>query len=486
MEAGLIRRLRARVRRAEIALAQTPNDAARTAIASARDAMALFCEHTWGLDVKTFLGAIPDYRRAAFDAFRKSEACLRMEESWREQSARALRAKAYCEQAEKALGIPVETERPRECGAPCADTALENDAYRLEFDPTTGVVLSLYDKRRGCALLSARGRRSAIEYVYQRYGMADINEYLRAYAYHFTDWGVLDNGRERYPDCERLTRLPAFEGCERAGDTVIFSYRGAPDDDLGDARRIELSLSLAQGDAPLCVRARLLGKRATPYVESAELCFSLPEQPTRYLLNKPGCVVDPARDIAPCANHAFYALERFAACDGARALTVVETEDCALMSIGESGVYQFRREYAPSEPVLRFCLLNNMWGTNFPQWIAGDFAFDFRVSARDAGDIDGAMRASAPKVTLPFALPSDWEVVHIAPARGGLTVCLHALSARPTRGELRFPGYRLRLTDLAGRALGAWQTEALAISAGAYGLCAVRAERLSAAGSVTL
>ena len=60
-EVSTVRRLRGRLSRAGRALAERDDPAARADVAAAYDALSLFAEHTWGLDVKTWLGAIPDY-----------------------------------------------------------------------------------------------------------------------------------------------------------------------------------------------------------------------------------------------------------------------------------------------------------------------------------------------------------------------------------------------------------------------------------------
>lgn len=462
-ESALIRRLRGRLSRIECARANEPADASiEQALATAWDNVALFAEHTWGLDVKTWLGAIPDYE--AFDEYRRtSPRCARMEESWREQTARAEAAADACAQAEQALGL----EPPR-AFAFHGGTALHGEQtlaagrYRLDFSADTGVIHGLYDVACGCPLLVERDGTGVFSYRYDRYGADDLTEYLRAYARRFPAWGVEDNGRIDYPECAHAVRTPAFRACQLSGRTLKLDYAAGEGDRFGDAAEISIYVTLPEGDAPVRVRVELRGKRATPYVESAGLCMPLPPV-RRYLVNKPGNVLDPREDIAPGANHAFYALEHFIAAETEAAAVAVVSHDCPLVSIGENGVYAYRREYEEHAPELRFCLFNNMWGTNFPQWIEGDMAFEFDVFSTSRGETDAIYARAASlaenpdglnKAESPFAMSAGLRVAQLRPAEGGWLLCVQNLSAQPNPARISREGWRFAEANLLGQPLG--------------------------------
>ncbi|MDD3411133.1 MAG: DUF5054 domain-containing protein [Eubacteriales bacterium] len=482
-EVAALRRLRRRVRAAEMRCACLPGPERRDVeerIREAYDNLALFGEHTWGLDVKTHLKAIPCYDRDDFARYRKGEACVKMEASWAEQSGRAANALVACEAAEAMLDMPCPPQEALRAEEPCTDRALESAGYRLSFNPETGAIEELFDKKRGCALLAAQDGAGAVHYRYDRYGIEDMTEYLRAYAYRFSGWGVEDNGRIDYPECEHGAYLPVFERCLRRGaNTVAMEYRtSAAGQDTGDAQRITLAFTVTDRDVK--VRVSLRGKPATPYVESGALVLRLPAQPQAYYINKPGCVLRPETDIADNANHAFYALEYFAAAQSEHALLTAASVDCPLASIGENGVYGFRRRYERREPELRFCLFNNMWGTNFPQWLEGDFDYEFLLFSRDPGDVDGAyaqvcdaLEESAPAC---LSLPEGLRLTRMS--REGETVVLHLhnITGGTVRGDVGFAGRKLRREDLLGRVLTDWARECLPVELPAYGVECLRVE----------
>ena len=463
-ESAQARRLRGRLARVERASAARPADeAVARAVETAWDNLALYAEHTWGLDVKTWLGAIPDYE--AFDEYRRaSERCARMEESWREQTERVAAAERAVSQAERALGLraPRAFDEGGEGRPLRGEQSLAGGRYRLDFSADTGVVHGLYDVRSGRPLLVERDGAGVFSYRYDRYGADEQTEYLRAYARRFSGWGVEDNGRIGYPECAHATRRPAFLGCRLSGRTVRLDYAAAEGDRIGDAAEVSVWITVPEDDSPVRARVELRGKRATPYVESGAFSLPLPEA-RRYFVNKLGSVLDPEADIAPGANHAFYALEHFVAAQTETDVVAVVSHDCPLVSIGENGVYAYRKSPAARAPELRFCLFNNMWGTNFPQWIEGDMAFEFdvfSVAPSEAGSIYARAAALAEDpdglggVECPFALSEGLRFDALRPQDGGWLLCVQNLEAKPNAGRVCRDGWRFEETDLLGRPAG--------------------------------
>ena len=482
-ESALIRRLRGRLMHVEQAAAQCMDPAHRHwaagEIRQAWDEMAMFSEHTWGLDVKTQLGAIPDYDD--FEAFRHSSPkCARMEESWREQTQRAENAARICENLEARLGLaPLPATADQRFLPGSGERVLENDCFRVLYSADTGVVHTVIDLRHGCEILKERNGTGVFFYRYDVYSADELTEFLRAYGRRFTDWGVLDYGRADYPENQHVTRIPKFVGGDCAPHEVRLRYRTAEDEHYGDAAEIIITLSLPAGDAPLRVKVALSGKRATPYVESAALCMPLAAENPAYVLNKTGCVLRPETEIAAGANHVFYAMEHFVAADDGRALLGVVSHDCTLVSFGENGVFRYRRTWQPTDPEFRFCLFNNMWGTNFPQWIEGDMSFEFDILAMDTGDVCKLYREASrlaanpdnrPEPVLPFTLSGPLRVTKLAPLEEGILLRVQNCSSEPCRASVARLGWRMTPADLLGQPLGDAVQDTAECCLGPFGL----------------
>ena len=85
---------------------------------------------------------------------------------------------------------------------------LENAYYRILLDEKTGQIWEIYDKTKGHMVLEGRQGNGAVYYQYDRYGIKDLTKYLRKAARRYSDWGILDNGKDSYPECAHITAVP--------------------------------------------------------------------------------------------------------------------------------------------------------------------------------------------------------------------------------------------------------------------------------------
>lgn len=538
----------------------------------------LFGEHTWGADVKTWMGPGRVYRKRAFEAARSSEPYLFMEASWREQRDRAACCTALLDMLEHRAGfgkagpategaalfnphadpftgwVPLSgndadsTDHPFEgrrvevdgqpmplcrihgqwCGfarnlPPFSETAVrispnntgtgapdtsaswdssapdalvvrdapggamvENHRYRLLFSQESGDVLELYDKALRRPLLRQHGEVPVFSYRYDRYGADDITEYLRAYAWRFSPWGVKDNGREAYPECGHRMFRPLFRGMRIEGDSIVFRYDGPESvGHYGDARHVELTVTLPPAGDEVFVEIRLQDKQETPFVESGSLRFPLAFDKPVYRIGKANTELDPATDIREGANHALYCVEsHVSAFDGTAGVCVVPC-DSPLAALGETGILTYRRKWRePESPVLHANLFNNMWGTNFPQWIGGTFRsrfvlFGFDARARQgvaeraamlmegvgltaADDVGGQERGSAHDGAADVTIhdgsrlvpPAHMQLISARQEADGWMLVFRDLSGVASERVLSAGGCAIQPVDLAGRATG--------------------------------
>ncbi|MCD7754937.1 MAG: DUF5054 domain-containing protein, partial [Firmicutes bacterium] len=232
------------------------------------DAVALFTEHTWGADVKTFLGPERVYGKEAFRKAKSTPPYRFLERSWQEQRDRAAEAERCLDAI--AVLLPMPERQPAAAGAPLptalagSTLTVENACFRLSMDTRTGSIHSLSDSRTGQALLKA-GSAGVFEYRYDRYGLSDVTEFLRSYGYHFTTWGIQDYGRENYPDCGHKTFFPTFSGWEIHGRTLCLHYMtGQSSREYGDAEALHLSVTFPEAGETLFVTLELECKQESP------------------------------------------------------------------------------------------------------------------------------------------------------------------------------------------------------------------------------
>lgn len=415
---------------------------------------ALFEEHTWGADVKTWLGKDRIYDKEDFIKARSTEPYQFMERSWKEQSARMRKASDVLESVSELLPVPAAPEESL-CeiiySGNNSEIIAETDRYQMRFDSANGCITSVFDKNINAEVMKSRSGKGVFSYRYERAGIEDITEFLRTYGYRFTDWGILDYGRSNYPECDHLTFAPIFDRYEALPDRIRFHFHTEESaEKYGDCRSLTLTVCFPKGQG-ISVELELHDKQASPFIEAGSFIIPLAEE-SRYLISRPCAEVDPRTQIVHCANHAFYCLEDKAAAIGRNSRVTVFPKDTPLMSIGSSGLYEYNAEFPENrEPELRFNLFNNMWGTNFPQWIEGDFRYRFTIYT--SGPDSSGFPVSQSHSSIP-GIPDDLEVVDSKTEKDTLYLMLRDHGGETAQKTIKAPGFCLCETDFWQRPLG--------------------------------
>ena len=374
--------------------------------------------------------------------------------------------------------------------------SLENHRYRLIFCKDTGAVISLWDKKLQCALLKGNAHQSALAYQYDKYGYDDINEYLRHYGYHFTTWGIQDYGRENYPVCPHETFVPAFVRYELTEDRIRFFYSSQKDGSAGrygNAEEMELSITLPAAGDEIFMELFLKNKQESPFVESGSFRILPGEKPLSWRMQKGGVLLDPEKDIVKKANHSLACVENGMAAFGKQTGFCLKTPDAPLVSLNGTGIYHFAPEFEAAENgSISVNLFNNMWGTNFPQWMGGDLHYSFvleGLSREEEAELSDRLNRSPEEVrltkkslgSLPLKLPAGMRLIGTDPTEGGMLLQLSETSGTPSARTLAAAGCRITPVDLYGRAQGEIREEEYTFEAAAFGIQAFLLEKAGAA-----
>jgi hypothetical protein len=413
-------------------------------IDAAYEQLLLFGEHTWGLDVKSTIVRIFD---EGFSAARLTDPYRRLEASWAAKADYVTKseeayARAYAtvlaawhneferlgqtreqdalwqqfnqefeEHQVKPAGAGEDGEASEEVvfippPIPAGKNVLETDSLRIEVDPASGSVTSYIDVAAGREWVASTDEPFA-GYRYDLYSAADIAEFLRAYGLFFQDWFVHDFGRPGYPeDMPHTTGYARNFSLSRVrdagGEAILLTGGGLEASTPGGPRlpiqRVSIRLSVHDGFGYYNTEVRksyswrsldleyaVKGKEATPLAESTVVPFPLALPKASFRLGQVGSVIDPARDIAEGANRHLWCVDGWVDASDDRVGMAVMPLDMPLVSIGSPGIFAFDPARVPSQPTIYAHLSNTQWGTNFPQWLEGDFKFRVRLSPH-AGD----------------------------------------------------------------------------------------------------
>ncbi|MDE6274892.1 MAG: hypothetical protein K2L87_07610, partial [Clostridiales bacterium] len=332
-EVKLLADARKKLLAAERGYALSPyNEETQKLLEEAYEQSLLFGEHTWGLDVKTTLGDNRAYEKKAFEKERGEDRYLRLEASWEEQKARARRAHEIAE----ILAGKYPVKQSEEKG----------DACYADFDGEK-IVLSQNDKTLA----------EIYPPVYHVAGKDEVTNFERAYLRRLYFWAIADFGRLSYPEIESEWFKPV--SCKWKDEVLELTYSKRAVEVFGMAEKVFLRVNTKEG-----VQVSLsMTKSATPYLESCSLPVKFFDE--GIVLHKTGGGVRQA-EILPNANKVAHCVNKVTA-GGVE----VVPESSFLVSRGGDILCRFEPNFVPTDNIVYFNLFNNMWGTNFPQYLEG-------------------------------------------------------------------------------------------------------------------
>lgn len=396
----------------------SPEDALRVK----RFSRALICvpEHTWGKDVKTWLGDYVNYDRASFAAARQADEVSApvppeleyaaqwtahagrrtysgLEASWAEQ-------RRYLREAVVALGDgpagqdasseleklkPVRPDRRAYC-AVAPGLAMVCGSYEVTVDSQTGALCRLHDRTRGRDWADA-GHLMGV-WSYQTFSAVDYDRYLKDYVVRLdspgiSSWAIPDFSR---PGLERsgarsVVHAVHVEGvwhAQEVGVDCLLVELSLPDEawrHAGAPRAITVEYRFPTSQPVMEVVVQWFDKPANRMPEAVWFAFQPPVAvPDAWRMEKMGQWVSPL-EVVRNGNRNLHAIDRGVRYEERDGRLLVESLDAPLVAPGMPRLLQFDRTQPPLELGMHFNLFNNVFPTNFPLWYGEDARFRFVV-----------------------------------------------------------------------------------------------------------
>ncbi len=382
----------------------------------------LICEHTWGMDMKCYLGDYEHYLRKDFEKARAKDKVrifhiLRdyphnlnnlaarlckeykkgrysvIEESWREQ--RAYISKAI---------LSLDESRAREAREritklmPSSFAPLNGEPIIIGKEYTFEGYSLIINNFGGIGSLTLNGvtlinnnDKSALEY--HSYGVKDYAFWFANYtrdAAKNKNWAFSDFGRPLLKYVDKEYRQGRFGYTLKNGavqknlNSLVLTAELTVDkyfsQNLGAPTEIRVQYELSA--TGLGISIGWLKKAANRLTES--LHFNLfPNADTDNLIYKKlGYIINPY-SIVRNGNRNLSAVENIQYNVGKIGVTV-DNRHSPLVGLGKGKILQFDNVFEDvKKDGLSFILHNNVWGTNFPLWYEGSASFDFFIRAAE-------------------------------------------------------------------------------------------------------
>lgn len=369
------------------------------AVGDARDRnllrhLLLASEHTWGTDTKTYLDDA-HYRPSDLASMLAQPGYVVMETSWKEKRD-DIDAGVASLPAPLAQSVRTDWENLQ---APVRRTAtmtkhdparrIETKHFLLSLDEETGAIVQL--RSRATGLDWASSSRPLALFTYQTLSSDDYADFIKRYLTIKTDWGPKDFGKPGIETFGAAAREwhPRILSCmmQSAADADRIVVEMAINDDAAEAthnvawpRRITFELLCPHAEARIDLRVVTMGKRANRMPEAMWLTFNpVGVEPRSWEVEK----VDQwlcADDVVRGGGRAMHAVNDGIRCrNRAGDKFVLRTLDAAVVAMGQRSPLNFSKAQPAMDLGVHVCLFNNAWGTNYPQWSAGDWQYRFQI-----------------------------------------------------------------------------------------------------------
>ncbi len=350
----------------------------------------LTAEHTWGLDVKKYLGDYDIYSPEAFQAARSRPNFKVMEQSWAEKreyvdmaisNLPAAKADEARENLAGLKAVPVDTSQYTQILNP--DEIKETAFFELKFDKTTGGIIKLKDKITGTEWAS--DNHPLCLFTYQTFSKADFDRFQNQYLTQKVFWAIEDFGKEGLETGHPVSKSwnaslkKAYQKKDFSGDAFLLELTVEDESGRrvgGSPGKISIELKFPQNQREFHVTIQWFYKPAYRLPEASWLSFIPPVKSGKWILDKMGTPLD-FKDIIRDGNRKLHAIIDNVRFENGKNSCCIETFDAPLVAPGERTLLNFDNKLPEAEQGVHFCLHNNVWGTNFVMWFEDDMKYRF-------------------------------------------------------------------------------------------------------------
>lgn len=258
-------------------------------------------------------------------------------------------------------------------------TVIKTAFYKVTFDLARGGISSLIEKSTGRELVDQSSPYALGQYLHETFSEAQTWDYYNRYcSMNNAAWGTVK------PNMPKDAKYAAITPANWTAVVSKSPFRTIVTLTAGDTKNLAKGVSITftfPTDKPTVEAGWRVDKKVgDPIPEGGWLCFPMAVQEPRFLVGRLGGPMDLAKDQILGGNRHLYGVNTGVAllapdCAGIGLCAL----DAPTMSFGEPGLWKYTFDYLPKRPVVFVHLYNNMWNTNFPDWIEGSWMSRVRL-----------------------------------------------------------------------------------------------------------
>ncbi|MGO3163995.1 MAG: hypothetical protein ACTIJ2_12265 [Sphingobacteriaceae bacterium] len=253
-----------------------------------------------------------------------------------------------------------------------SNRTIENSHLKIQLDPEKGSISSIVEKKSGREMVDKSSEFGFGQYLYQRFSKEDADSYVKSYVRNGDNQRLGRPNLTDEPHASTLgsnARIVFSKNEVSVTATMLFS----PSPSLPHDYSVTVTLWRNKPNVELIWHIN--SKPADPWPEAGWI--SLPfnvERPT-FKLGRLGAVVDPAHDFVKGSNLDYGFLNSgMAVIDSTGDGVGIATPDAPGISLDRPGLWKYSGDFIPKKPNVFVNLYNNLWSTNFTEWIEGSWS----------------------------------------------------------------------------------------------------------------
>jgi alpha-mannosidase len=257
---------------------------------------------------------------------------------------------------------------------------IENEFFRILFDPKNGTIKSLVDKKSGREAVNINSDFQFGQYVYERFSKQNTDKYAKDYIKGGWDWAYAELGRINLSDEPYRRTSGKNARVEFIKDSLSVSAIMQFDTDSVWKHRYSLTFSLYKNNPVVEMIWSINGKPADAWPEGGWISFPFNIEKPQFKLGRLGAVVDPATDFIKGSNMDYCFLNSgMAVIDSNNKGFGIMSPDVPGISLDRPGLWSYSPSFIPQKANVFFNLYNNQWSTNFTEWVEGSWSARFYI-----------------------------------------------------------------------------------------------------------
>ncbi len=255
--------------------------------------------------------------------------------------------------------------------------SIENKFLKIKFDAMKGTIASCIDKKTGKELVDASSQYGMGEYFHEYFGAEELKRYNDAYVKPGAhDWADDEMGRPmknftlQYKQSRADKGRWVFHKNEEEITATWFSQLA-----LHNTQQYAVTYVISAHTPRIELVWSVQNKQAEPDPEAGWIALPFNAQQPNFHLGRPGGIANPSKDFVPRTNFDYILLNTGMAVSDAKGFGVgINSPDAPAVSIERPGLYRFSKEFHPRKSTVFVNLYNTQWGTNFTEWIDGNWS----------------------------------------------------------------------------------------------------------------